>query len=302
MKSNRADLFTVRFPFAASFFLSLFFLVSPTADAQSPSAPEVRIPEEFGRVIYQSNPESPNQVFIIGTSHRDTFDKTNGDTTVQAQIEVYRIGEWLATSTGLELLLPEGYFSRPSTSPARNSIPDGKNLVQKASYDANTLAERLGNNSVYVNAEMLLTESHGLRLRQVEDFDLYDKVRRRMAAMIQKGPDTALSFFARADLEYLQDLRTAVMIQKIPAIIEQEYQTGNISGPRAAFTIGLSHVAWIMRYLDEKRISIKSPAFAKFDDYQDDLNLLKRNFGVTIIIPRSIAENKELLSVLKLAR
>ena len=70
----------------------------------------LRMPAEYGDVVYQLNPEKPDQVFIIGISHRDSLTLANDANTSNVQAEVYRIGEWCIRNEGVELLLPEGFF------------------------------------------------------------------------------------------------------------------------------------------------------------------------------------------------
>jgi hypothetical protein len=82
-----------------------FFLISPLH-----AGTILNIPVEYGEVIYRFNEKSPNQVFIIGISHRDALTCLNGDNTSKVQAQIYRIGDWLIHSQGLELLLPEGFF------------------------------------------------------------------------------------------------------------------------------------------------------------------------------------------------
>ncbi len=251
-------------------------------------------PGELGEVIYRCNEDNPNQLFIIGISHRDTMTGTNGPTTVQAQVEVYRIAEWLIRNRGLELLLPEGFFSEDQVNSSRNSI---SSLHERNGrfFDTETLEARLRENMPHVNAEMLLSESYAIHIRQVEDFTLYSEVRSKLRSLEKLRYDALASLFIQADLDYLQDLRTAAMLQKIPDIIDNEYSEGTIHSKEALFTIGLAHISGIIRYFEQKKIAIESPAFTSFKDYAADVNLLINNFGVTIIIPRSLSADRQFL-------
>jgi hypothetical protein len=256
------------------------------------------IPAEFGSVIYSCNEGSPNQLFIVGISHRDIATRRNGATTVQAQVEVYRIAEWLIRNRGLGLLLPEGFFSEDRVASRTRpvySLPDRSRTF----LDAVTLEARLGDDMKYVNAEMLLSERHAIQIRQVEDFDLYAEVISRVKSLEKNRRDAFASLFIQADLDYLQDRRTAVMLQKIPDIIDYEYSEGTISSKEALFTIGLAHISGIIRYLEQKAIAIQSPAFTAFEDYTAEVNLLNKDFGVTVIVPRSLASDREFLLALQ---
>jgi hypothetical protein len=89
------------------------------------------------------------------------------------------------------------------------------------------------------------------------------------------------------------------MLQKIPEIIQVEFQEGNIKAKKAIFTIGLSHLPKIIRYLKENRIRIFSSLLAmdQKEDYAADLNLKKENFGVSIILPQTLARDRKTLQM-----
>jgi hypothetical protein len=92
------------------------------------------------------------------------------------------------------------------------------------------------------------------------------------------------------------------MLQKIPEIVEAELRQGNIKSRRAIFTIGMSHLYNIIRYQNEKRIKIHAPLIASngSEDYFAELNLLGENFGITIIIPRTLAKDQKILEINRL--
>jgi len=50
-----------------------------------------------------------------------------------------------------------------------------------------TLEEKLENDNSYINAEMLLMESHGIKSQQVEDKDLYNAVREKISLLEKYG-------------------------------------------------------------------------------------------------------------------
>jgi hypothetical protein len=90
------------------------------------------------------------------------------------------------------------------------------------------------------------------------------------------------------------------MLQKIPEIVELEFQQGFIKSRKAIFTIGLSHLHNIIRYLREKRIAIYSSLFDKNKDYIADPDLLKANFGVCVIVPKTLMDDQKTLEGTKL--
>ncbi len=144
---------------------------------------------------------------------------------------------------------------------------------------------------------MLLKESHQLRTEQVEDKELYDAVSKCVVKLVNSETIPSDSLLLKSEANYLQERRTAAMLQKIPEIIEKESRQGNIKRERAILTIGLSHLPKIIEYLNRERITIYSPLSIsrKSEDYSADLNLTKENFAVYIIIPRTLANDQKTL-------
>src|SRR4030042_3543753 len=94
-----------------------FLLITPS-NAQT----ILKIPAEYGDIIYRFNEKSPNQVFVIGISHRDALTCLNGDNTSRVQAEIYKIGDWLIHHQGVELVLPEGFFKSSSANIEKKNI------------------------------------------------------------------------------------------------------------------------------------------------------------------------------------
>jgi len=281
----------------------LILIVLPFLLSIRPSNAETNlpIPSDYGEVVYRMNEESPNQIFIIGISHRDSLTCLNGDITSRVQAEVFKIGDWLIHNQGLGLLLPEGFFSTiPKVE--KNNTRAAEKESTCASDDMRVLEKKLSNDKVYVNAEMLLKETHPIRLRQVEDKSLYDAVRANIVKLVKsQGPACDYSV-VNSELDYLQEKRTAAMLQKIPEIVNDEFQRGNIKSRKAIFTVGLYHIHEIIRFLNENGITIHAPkpASAGIKDYSAELSLLKENFGITIILPNILTRDQKILEINKL--
>ena len=223
------------------------------------------LPAEYGEVIYRSNDTSPNQIYIIGMSHRDSLTRVNGDKTARVQAEVYKIGEWLIRNRGLKLLLPEGFFKTGDAERSANGAVartgTGTRIGEMAPADLGALEKELGDNRTFVNAEMLLKRNYPLYLEQVEDKTFYTAVSNEIRnLMICKNNDDYC--LVKSALDYLQDRRTAAMLQKIPGVIQDQFDQGKIKDRKAFFTIGLNHIYKIVKYLNEERIAIDSPRSA----------------------------------------
>jgi hypothetical protein len=275
-------------------FLTFFFFFLLTSHSNAET--NLKIPVEYGKVVYRLNEKSLNQIYIIGIGHRDSLSRLNGNNTPRVQAEIYRIGDWLIHNQGCGLLLPEGFFKSKTTKMDKenvNAVVEGESGC--TSLEPKVLEERLSDNKIYVNAEMLLKENHPLRLQQIEDKDLYDAVRIDIFKLIScRGSDYSS---LKSELDYLQEKRTAAMLQKIPKIVNDEFQQGNIKNRKAIFTIGMSHLYKIITYLNENRIKIYAPPMVSKGDenYIAELNLQKENFGVSVIIPKTLFEDQKIM-------
>jgi hypothetical protein len=233
-------------------------------------------------------------------AHRDSLTGLSIPGVSRAQAEVYKIGEWLIQHDGCELLLPEGFFAG---SAAQTGKEQGKGEAREPecskSMDIKTLVEKLSDNRAFVNAELLLKRNYPLRLRQVEDPKTHRSVGELIRKLVNCGQDNSEYLRVKSDLDRLQERRTAAMIQRIPEIIQAEFRGGNIQARKAIFTIGLSHLPRIIRYLEEDRVKIYSPLLAgdKKEDDPADLKLKKENFGVAVYLPYTLASDRKILKM-----
>jgi hypothetical protein len=284
----------------------LILSISGSSAASPEQTPDLAgyldIPPEYGDTIFRINPYSSKQIYIVGISHRDPNNGADKSTTVQTQIEIFRIGEWLKENKRLDLLLPEGYFTAGHTlSSPTPSAAHASNQVHPVLDDA-YLQKSLAADSPGVNAEKLLMQHHNLPVRQVEGRKIYDAVRNSLDKLntIGNGPDEMSG--TRAELIYLQQIRTAQLLQNIPEVVEYEYLRGAVGNCSALFTIGLNHIKDIFRHIENEGISIESPGGIKSDRLVANLNLLQKGYGVTIIIPRTLADDHKLLRLTKIDR
>jgi hypothetical protein len=286
-------------PSKMSFFFTflLFALLGNTVYGSGKDAPA--LPPEYGRMIYRYNDTRPDQLFIIGMSHRDTLTRLNGDKTARVQAEVYKLAEWLIQERELELLLPEGYFRTRETAD-KSRAPEVRNPADcPPPLDMKALEKKLGDETSFVNAEMLLLKNYGIRAQQVEDAFYYRQVGAHLRQLAQ-GADSCDPLLLRSELEYLQARRTAAMIQKIPGIIAGYFHEGKIRAKRAILTIGLSHLPWIMKCLEERKINIPTPLGGSkaFVDYTAGVNLCTENYAVFILLPKTLAEDPKALKMI----
>ncbi len=257
------------------------------------SASDQGLPNEYGRVIYQKNQDATNQIFIIGQSHRSGVNGENGQHTVQAQMEIYRIGEWLIRQKKVELLLPEGFFQKGVVQTYAQGRPYAN--YAPATLDSESLRSQLQDTSRFVSADTLLSAQYPIRLGQVEDEELYQTVSHLMRKIGNRNEDLNRAFFE--ELNDYQRKRTTIMLQNIPFAVESEFQRGDIENKHAIFTIGIAHIADILEFFHAKTRKIagndgllSSPAF----------DLLEEGYGVTVILPKSLAEDGKVLRLTRL--
>ncbi|MDR3629980.1 MAG: hypothetical protein P4L42_06565 [Desulfocapsaceae bacterium] len=274
-------------------------MANAKSDIIQQDSPTVRVPSlplAYGRVVYTYNENSPKKLYIVGISHRDSKNCLNGDNTVKTQLEIYRIGEWLKQNNQLDILLPEGFFN-----PA-NAISNPPPAQQRVSLDNTVLERQLADNSRFVNAEMLLMEQFQIPAGQVEDRPLYNAVLNRMLQLEDNAADPASCRCLKAEIDSLQEKRTAAILQKIPAAIDEEFRDGKKRSENAMFTIGLNHIGTIIRYLERNKIQIQSSTSPSATQNNDvaDLNLLKEGFGIIVIIPNTLTHDPEALKMTNL--
>lgn len=283
--------------------LAILFLLPTVSSAavKSPVQQPTVIPAEFGEVIFEIPGKADRHVYIVGHSHRSARTGANGVKTVQSQAEVYRIGEWLIKEENVRLLLPEGFFrKKPSATPAKGS---GGGIhpqpIKGASIDNQTLVDKLSDTKAFVNADMLLKANFPIQLHQVEDPQIYQAV----GEFLRLTEDVRGSEMVGTELDFLQQVRSAAMLQNIPDAVEYELEVGNIDSRRAMFTIGMAHVDEIIRFLREGRVELTPPA-TTYATYQNDsalLKLVEAGYGVTVILPRSLVDDQETLRLVNLS-
>ena len=279
------------------FVIPVFLLILSAGKAHSVEVEPCVLPADYGQVVCRFNEKSPNQLYIIGIAHRDSLTRSNSSCTPRVQAEVYKIGEWLIQHQRVELLLPEGFFT---VYPKGKGEKAGRSeALPVASPEGNMelLEQRFSNDRQFVNAEMLLKENFPLLLRQVEDKDLYQAVFENIRLLADSKGSMEKSFLIRSELDYHQKKRVGTMLQRIPVIVNDEFRQGHIDNRRAVFTIGLSHVSDIIKYLEERKITVRSPLFTpiKHEDYIDELTLAKEDFGISVIIPKSLINDREVM-------
>lgn len=249
----------------------------------------------YGKVVFHKGGQARQQIYILGQNHRSPLTGKNGDKTLQAQMEIYRIGEWLIRNRQVELLLPEGYFGE---SPQVERTRDLRERPLHKSIDNAILRDELGDARTFANAALLLKSHYGVQLGQAEDKGLYGAVADSFRQL--SGQEGKISSELLTRLSCFQERRTAAMLQKIPAVVEREFQAGSIRSRNAIFIVGMAHIAEIIQFLEEESIVLTPSRQELVRSAPCELALLRENYGVTVILPHSLAEDEEILRLTKL--
>ena len=89
-------------------------------------------------------------------------------------------------------------------------------------------------------------------------------------------------------------------MQKIPSVAQEKFAPGIIPNKQCLFIIGMAHIAEILRFLENERIDL-APLPEDLEKIEPcELFILKEDYGITIILPRSLAEDKEALRLTSL--
>lgn len=268
--------------FLSAFGLVLAWTSAPAFATTATSVTLDNFPAQFGKIVFETRPEEPVRLYIIVNSHRSASSGANGKETVAAQIETFRIGEWLIRRGLAGLILPEGFFGK--------SARRAPSSDTSAPFDSELLVQSLEDTAVFVNAEMLLRKRYGVALQQIEDRKLYLKTRELLHPRAGLSGGSSLPF--ATELVYMQKLRSLSVLQKAPEILAKANQEEGALPGGAILTIGLAHLDDIVDFLKTGQVRIPAPraAVSALPMVETDLALPKSPFGVSVIVPHSLVQ------------
>jgi len=243
------------------------------------------VPEQLASVVYRQNQTSPRQIYIVAQSHRSVLSGEKGDDTEIVQEEIYRIGAWLIRHEGVTVLLPEGYFRKHAASAAparecRQTAAPRDNPVSDAD-----LRIRLSDPARYVNAGMLLKADYELSLRQIEDRGVYANVCLLLRELAASKPADRQNLAEALDNQ--QRLRSGILLENIPEVLQ--YGKGDCP-ENAMLTVGFAHLGEMIDLLRKGAAENATPDAG-------DLRSLTENFGITVLLPRTLAQDRELCNL-----
>lgn len=251
-------------------------------------------PDTLAKVIYQEKAGSRQQIYIVAQSHRSALSGEIGKDTLQVQAEIYRIGEWLVKNRGLGVLLPEGYFQNRATGASSFGSSQARSDRQSDLSDG-VLLKRLAAPDRFVNACLLLHDDFDIALQQIEDKGLHANVCFLLRELNEPASGEDRSALAAA-FEYQQKKRSALLLRNIPEALAKQAGDREPRPANVLLTVGLSHVQKMIDYLKKGRAVI-DPATAAADEftrYSCDLAPLINNYGIIVLLPPTLAKNKDL--------
>lgn len=91
------------------------------------------------------------------------------------------------------------------------------------------------------------------------------------------------------------------MLQNFPEVAKKTFRESRIGNRAAIFTIGMAHIGIIINFLRPGIIhrSATESVSTERASYEASLKFLDQAYGVTVVIPRTLADDKE---VLRMAR
>mgnify|MGYP001585403256 CR=1 FL=1 len=259
--------------------------------------------QKYGEVVYQRDLHLPNHLYIVGQRHRidhlkdafgeELFKTLKRESTVikktpLAQVEIYRIIEFLIKNKDLGLILQEGAFSEDDYSSLLRELKEsfGEERIRKLKkIDDKNLEKVLGFEDFPFTGSQLVSLSYNIGIQGPESKQTYEFIIEITKKFI--GRDATL---IRRINDYMNELRSAAVLANSPVVIEREHKLGRIKNRKAAIVIGNHHLDELIRFIDGDRIFIEGAPEANLDKVEGKLNLREKGYGVTVIRPKSLLE------------
>jgi len=267
--------------------------------------------EPYGRIVYQTRPEAPNQIYVVGQWHEHPITKAVTPEVIRVQSEIFRIGERMVKKRSLELILLEGIFEGESQEVRNENVRKIRGALQKEgllesmhTFDDTTL-ERLIDirKKGIINAQggYWLAIAYGLTIQGADDADLHrlelqtigGKYRvSGLSGVVRTAAGKVIQEFVAID-DYLNQLRTAYTLLNTPRIIEQEYAAKRIKQRKALMVIGAEHIPDCIEFVKNDHARCIPPSSSKAPPLDQPLGYAAAGYGVTIIMPRTVERTVE---------
>lgn len=271
--------------------------------------------EPYGSVVFQTRPEAPNQIYIVGQLHEHPIINDVNQETIETQRDIYRIGEQLIKERELELVVLEGLSADESHDTLnvalRNigKILKRRNILDSLGTDDRQLERLLdteiegvsppGPRLLEAQAGYWLASAYNCRVAGAEDADLLSlglkaiqgKWQVIQSARRERGLAvlSALEMFTPITL-HLKQLRTAYILHNTPLVMEREHAAKRIRHTQALVVIGAAHIHECIEFVRNDYLKVPAYQGSSVPPLDQPLGYVQASYGVTVIMPRTIEQ------------
>ena len=192
----------------------------------------------YGEVIYSTGADLPNQVYIIAQVHTDPFGRIH-PIVPKVQLEIFRIGQFLAKYRNVYLILPEGRYNEvdyyAKILKLKDNFGDDYCEMQRrvTSHDQPLLKyieKNIKKDPHMFDASTLISVEPNMVLQGAES-----RVCHEVAL------DSAMKHRPIA-FDYFDMLREINLLLNIPKVSLREYELGRIPNMNSMAIFGLNHI------------------------------------------------------------
>jgi len=90
---------------------------------------------------------------------------------------------------------------------------------------------------------------------------------------------------------YLNELRTAVILRNTPYVANREYNLGRTENLDSIVVIGQAHIDELIQFVENDKVHIKGIGRTLNPEIEFPLNFEKLGIGVNVITPNNLIEN-----------
>jgi len=230
-----------------------------------------KIVGNYGRVIYQRNPDAPTQVYILGMQHQSLDEmgkKSTDEKALLSQLAVYRIGQRLISSKDLNLILEEGAPYTPEAAKTDPSLTLERAFDQTHGKDARKALGKMDDKAMlevlgkpmkyqddravvhdlgYPNGEVLLKINYST----VEVNGVDDQESSEAQIMLQKAARARPELVGSKDFwkvfNHLTDNRSVAMLENVSTYFK---------GRNSLMPVGLLHLSAMIKFVETGSVNI----------------------------------------------
>lgn len=255
---------------------------------------------KYGSIVYRHNLSAPYQLYFIAQLHRHPVSRSViNPKSPRVQVEVCRIVDELVRTVGVDLILDEGRAASEDYD-KYNAIKESNaaKFVTAISqvYKNDKELEALFGGEEDIEAPQVLQILYRVNVQGAEDSTLLKThlsyanqcldpktLQKRLAIL---GSVAAYQAELSRVMDSLGEWRTSAVLKNLSPVLRRESSKGRRTR-NVALILGYGHFDELERSWRSGEISVPSvPEFgllAETDPYTD-----RKDFGVTIIVPRSI--------------